>query len=746
MLRAPAWSVLFCLTASLHSQSFSDQPPGVVGGGRGAVEVRKTSVQAEIVDGVATTTIRQVLGNRSDREAEGWWMLPLPKNSVADGFTMTVGDKELAGEVLAADQARAVYERIVRQRRDPGLLEFVGDGLLRARVFPIPARGEVAVTVRLRQVLTPTGGLYEWSWPLRATRLGDSPAGVLGVAVSIRSQTPLSMVTTPNGGAAVVRDGEHAATVSWEDAPGKSEDPRVLFGLREQEFGLHLLTHRKAGEPGWFTLMLAPKHGDLAVEQLPRRCVQLVIDTSGSMSGPKILQAKAAVRAFLASLRPTDCFQVATFAHTTTTFFPAPVPADAEHVAAAVAKVESLTASGGTNLCSALELAFLGPESCPDAKSFVHQLVFVTDGEPTVGVTSPQQILARAREADRHGLAVFALGVGTAIDVPLLDDLALQHRGARDFVDDDESIEVKVSALCRKIGQPALQDVEVRCDGADTFEMLPTRVRDVFCGDVVHVVGRYRGHGEHKVVVTGTQNGERREFVFPVLFPEERGEHAFVAAVWARQHVTALLRELRVQGAKQELVDEVRRLSLAYGIVTPLTSQLILEEEMRLGGASLLPGGGGGRSGGPAGPSTGGPAGPSTGGPAGPSTGGPAGPSTGGPAAGFGGSRTGAEAVRRSRAQDDVGLRDGVDQAEGVRRAGGRTFLRVGRDLVEQGLPADWEKQAETVEAYSDAYFELMRNAPELREILALGDRLVFRHGRRVLRVRSADEASPPPK
>lgn len=102
--------------------------------------------------------------------------------------------------------------------------------------------------------------------------------------------------------------------------------------------------------------------------------------------------------------------------------------------------------------------------------------------------------------------------------------------------------------------------------------------------------------------------------------------------------------------------------------------------------------------------------------------------------------------MRGSRAQDDVGLRDGGDQREGVRRAAGRTFLRVGSDLVEQGLPADWEKQAETVEAYSDAYFELMRSSPELRAILALGDRLVFRHGQRVLRVRPADEASPPPK
>lgn len=128
--------------ASLSAQSFSVDPPGpswLGGGGGGAVEVRKTSVQAEIVDGVATTTIRQVLGaTATHRELEAGWMLPPPEDNVADGFTMTVGDKERRMRRRPTARGRSTKPISVRQTRDPGLLEFVGDGLLRARVFPIP--------------------------------------------------------------------------------------------------------------------------------------------------------------------------------------------------------------------------------------------------------------------------------------------------------------------------------------------------------------------------------------------------------------------------------------------------------------------------------------------------------------------------------------------------------------------------------------------------------------------------------
>lgn len=728
----------------------------------GMVQIVRTGVHAEIVDGVATTTIDQVFRNDGGRDAEGTWFLPLPAGAVADGFTMTVGGKEVKGEVLDAGQARSVYEAIVRQRRDPGLLEYAGEGMLRARIFPIPANGEVGVTVRLRQVIQPTGGMFEWVWPLRAAGLGDATAGPVGLDVRIKSQTTISTVVTPHASAEIRRIGEREATVSLEGQVGQFEDLRVLYGLSQQEFGLHLLANRPLGEPGYFTMLLSPPRALAADQAPPRRFVQFVVDTSGSMAGDKIEQAKAALRTFLRSLRPQDLFQVVTFASGVQTFFDKPLRADAENVAAALQRVDALAAMGGTNIAGALQQAFEGAPAVDDGSVLLPQIVFVTDGQPTVGITAPQQILDLTKQLDGRATRVFALGVGDEIDVRLLDDLVLQHRGARDFVRNKEKIEVKVDALCQKIAQPALTDVEVRCEGLDSFDVHPARTRDLFCGEMLQVVGRYREGGKKVVKVRGKHQGRDREFSFEVEFPQASEQHAFVQTLWARQHVGTLLDAIRRNGVKPELIDEVKRLATRYGIVTPYTSQLIVEEGARLGARDRLPRGGGG---GPAGPSAPGPADGlrlglyATGAADGASPTPVAAPNSLAAVRmlELGKKRSGTEAVEESLAtgSDDFflggrragGRRDAETKDRGLlRRAAGRVFVPVGDDLVEQGLPADWQQQAVVVEAFSAGYFELLRKSPQLREVLALGGRLAFRDGSRIVHVKPAPAPAAEPK
>ncbi|MCB9884534.1 MAG: VWA domain-containing protein [Planctomycetes bacterium] len=549
------------------------------------VHVTRTAIHGEIVDGVATTVIDQVFRNDGGREAEGTWILPLPRGAVADGFTMTVGGKEVKGEVLDAGQARNVYESIVRRRRDPGLLEYAGEGLLRARIYPIPANGEVGVTVRLRQVLEPLGGVYQWQWPLRSMQMGDAGTGPIALDVSIKSKTALATVFAPFGGAEIRREGEHRATVTLEGTFAELENLEVYYGLTQQDFGLHLLTHRQTGDAGYFAMLVSPPRELADDKEIPRRCVQFVVDTSGSMKGDKIEQAKAALRTFLRSLRPVDVFQVVTFASSVQTFFEQPVAASKDNLDAAMGMVDRLNAMGGTNISGALQQALeANLPTGDDAGALLPQIVFVTDGEPTMGLTNPQQILALTKQLDKRAMRLFALGVGDQIDVRLIDDLVQQHHGARDFVGNKEKIEAKVDALCRKIAQPAMTDVVVRCDGIDVFDVHPTTTRDLFCGEVMQITGRYRGEGKKLVRVRGKQNGKDREFVFEVEFPTVAADREFVQTLWARQHVAALLDAIRRGGQRPELIMEVRSLATRYGIVTPYTSQLIVEEGMRLAG------------------------------------------------------------------------------------------------------------------------------------------------------------------
>lgn len=737
---------------------------------RPGVHIVSTKIHADIVDAVATTTIDQTIRNTTTRIQEGTWFLPLPAGAVADGFTMTVDGKEISGEVLDAGRARSIYESIVRRRRDPGLLEYAGEGMLRARIFPIPANGDIGVTVRLRQVLQPTGGMYEWSFPLKVAKLGDAASGPVGLDVRISSQTPLGSVVTPHAGAAIKRKGQNKATVSLEGTKGELEDLRVLYGLSKQEFGLHLLPYRMQGDAGYFTMLLSPPR-TLSEAKVPARMVQMVVDTSGSMKGDKIRQAKASLHTFLRSLRPIDQFQIVTFASTVDTFFEAPRKATRENIEAAIKRVETLEAMGGTNIGDALREA-LDAASPKGDSVLLTQIVFITDGQPTVGMTKPNEILELTRQADKSRTRIFALGVGDQIDVRLLDDLVEQHHGARDFVGNKEKIEAKVDALCQKISRPALSDVVVKCEGLDAFHVHPAKTQDLFCGEMMQVVGRYRDHGTRTVVVTGTQNGEKRTYEFTVNFPKAAAKNSFVQTLWARQHVADLLDNIRRNGQKRELIQEVRQLATRYGIVTPYTSQLIVEEGMRLAGRQPMRPHRGRRSfdrggaPGPAGPSTGGPTGPSAG-RSSPRGGGGVGPAaTGAPAPkprsatealrSLGRNRTGKKAVAESKAvktgSDDFYLGADKDvEARGGRsggakllhRAAGRVFVTVGKDLVEQGLPADWRKQVVTIESFSKAYFELLKQKPELKQILALGERVVFRDGKRIVHVKPAAKQAP---
>lgn len=735
---------------------------------RPGVHIVSTKIHADIIDGVATTTIDQTIRNTTKRIAEGTWFLPLPAGAVADGFTMTVGGKEITGEVLNATQARSVYESIVRRRRDPGLLEYAGEGMLRARIFPIPANGDIGVTVRLRQVLQPTGGMYEWSFPLRVAKLGDAASGPVGLEVRIESQTALSSVVTPHAGAEIRRKGQHKATVSLEGTKGELEDLRVLYGLTKQEFGLHMLSYRMGEDPGYFTMLLSPPR-TLSAAKVPARLVQLVVDTSGSMKGDKIKQAKASLHTFLRSLRPVDRFQIVTFASAVDTFFEAPRKATRANIDAALARVDTLEAMGGTNIGDALREAL--EAATPDGDSVVPltQIVFITDGQPTVGLTKPNQILELTKQADKARTRIFALGVGDQIDVRLLDDLVEQHHGARDFVGNKEKIEAKVDALCQKISRPALTDVVVKCDGLDAFHVHPSKTQDLFCGEMMQVVGRYRDHGTRTVRVTGSQNGVPKEYEFTVNFPKAAAKHSFVQTLWARQHVAGLLDNIRRNGQKRELIEEVRQLATRYGIVTPYTSHLIVEEGLRLAGQPARPTDrsrrgdrdrrpgllGNGSSSGPTGPATAGP------------TGGGATREAGNKPltqlgldpglASLGKERTGKAAVAESKAiksaSDDfyLGSKDSMrrearsgekDKAQLLQRAAGRVFVTVGRDLVEQGLPADWQTHAVAIVSFSKEYFILLKQKPQLAQILALGERVVFRDGKRIVHVKPASPKS----
>lgn len=557
------------------------------------LEVAKHHVEAEITDTVAVTEIDQTFYNPNSQQLEGTYIFPLADEAAVERFSMFMDGKEVSGEVLNAEDARRVYESIVSKMRDPALLEYVGSRMFKARVFPIPAQGEVRIRLSYSQTLRADAGLVGYTYPLNTEKFSAAPLKELGVRVKIRTGQPMRTVFCPTHDVSIDRSSERAAVVGYEAKnvhPDK--DFSVYYQTSDEPFGLSVLTYRESSEDGFFMARVSPpwKTDDTAV--LPKD-VCFVFDTSGSMAGKKIEQAKAALEFCIANLNEADRFNVLTFSTEVRPFRDGLIGASKEARDDALAMVSKLGATGGTNINDALLAAMqLGSAARDGERPFM--IIFLTDGLPTVGTTDVAAILGNVKESNKVRTRLFAFGLGDDVNTRLLDKLAEENHGTREYVSEQEDLEVKLSSFYQKVASPVLGELSLAFGGAEVYDVYPKALPDLFKGSEVVVFGRYSGSGDHRVTLRGEADGGEKSFEYDAPFAKRSLENDFLPQLWAIRKVGYLLDELRLHGETRELKDEIIALGKRYGIITPYTSYLIAEEaEMqtarggRLEGADL---------------------------------------------------------------------------------------------------------------------------------------------------------------
>src|SRR5204863_4552259 len=342
----------------------------------------------------------------------------------------------------------------------------------------------------------------------------------------------------------------------------------LLLPLARGLVGMSLLSQQSAGEDGSFMLLLAPGRATEAGEPV-RRDVVAVLDVSGSMSGDKLDQAKAALVQLLGGLRRGDRFRVVTFGSGVRRYAAGWTEASSDDIRAAQDWVRRLETGGGTNIAGALTEALAEPPR----DGALGVVVFLTDGLPTVGETDPERLADQA-ERSRGPFRVFAFGIGYDVNTYLLDRLTDRARGITEYIRPGGDIEQTVSALAAKISSPVLTDLAVRGDGVEFYDLQPERLPDLFAGDELVLFGRYRGEasGERSVTITGRRNGREESFTTNARFGDENAGYDYIPQLWAARKAGALSRELRLHGPDSELVSELKRLALRYGILTEYTS------------------------------------------------------------------------------------------------------------------------------------------------------------------------------
>ncbi len=536
-------------------------------------------VTIDIDDQVALTRVEQTFRNHTDRQLEATYVFPVPRGASVDKFTMWVDGKETKGELVEAKKARDIYTSIVRRTQDPGLLEYMGTDLLRLRVFPIPPRGDQKVAVRFTAVAPKDGKLIEYIYPLKTDGKAVQTLEKFSIDATVKSQHGVLSVYSPSHAVTLKRVNDREVQVGFDKEQGALDrDFQMFYSTGKDDIGLTSLVHRPlAGDKGFFTLLITPRMSLGEKNKLPQDLV-FVMDTSGSMRlGGKIEQARKALKYCLGQLGPKDRFGLVSFATTVNPYEEKLLDASQEQVNKARKWVDELEATGGTAIQAALEAAL---KLRPRDTDRPFTVVFFTDGQPTIGETDSDKIFKNVVARNTSNTRIFTFGVGDDVNAALLDRLAENTRALSAYVRPEEHIEHKVSSLYDKMSHPILTNLKLATTGDIRLsEVYPVELPDLFHGGQLVVMGRYTGKGASAVKLTGKVGKETREFVYELTFPEKTEDgREFVEQLWARRKVGYLLDQIRINGEKKELVDEVVSLAKKYGITTPYTSYLIVPD------------------------------------------------------------------------------------------------------------------------------------------------------------------------
>ncbi len=540
------------------------------------LEVKYHRVNVGIKDQSAVTNIDQEFYNPTNARLEGFYIFPIPEGAVIKKFTMYINGTETEAELLDAKKARQVYEDIVRKSLDPALLEYQGRGIFKVRIFPIEPGSSKRVKIAYTQILEKDNGTIEYIYPLNTEKFSSKPLKDVSIKVDINSSESLKNIYCTSHETEIIRKSDNHAIASFEQKDTPDTDFNLYYSTDKSKIGLSVLGYKEAGKDGYFFLSAGPGM-DSKENEVSEKDITFVLDVSGSMAGEKLDQAKKALLFCINNLNKGDRFQVIRFSTEAEALFSGLAKAETVNIEKAKKFIDNMKAIGGTAIEEALTLALKSKDGRRP-----HMIIFITDGRPTVGETDEDRLVRKIKYADKSNTRIFTFGVGYDINTHLLDKITKETRAYRYYIGPKEDIEVKISNFYGKVQSPVLTDIKLSFSGnVKVFKAYPKDLPDIFKGSSLTILGSYSGSGDARVILEGKIKDHVQRFEYKVNLPSEDTGNDFIPYLWAARHVGYLLDQIRLNGENRELVQEATEIARKYGIVTPYTSYLILEDERK---------------------------------------------------------------------------------------------------------------------------------------------------------------------
>ncbi|RCK78522.1 MAG: hypothetical protein OZSIB_1442 [Candidatus Ozemobacter sibiricus] len=556
--------VCLCAAAALPANAYSLVTQ------RGPLPLVEQRIQVTINNQLAVTTIEQTFHNPNVSPEEGTYRFPLGEKASVQEFGLTGSDGvRRAGAIEEKSEAENIYQNAQAMGVQPAIAQPTDPNTFETKVGAIPGQSRSKIDLTYTEILPYHMGKIQYSLPFNVKAIQAKTMDVVAITIDLKDQKEIVKVESPTHPITASKVDDHHWRITFERATWLPDtDFQLNYEVKAQRIGFNCLsTQPDPADQGYFMLMVAPQEV-VDAKDIVARDIVFVMDVSGSMSGYKIEQTKQAFNFFVDQLNSDDRFGVIAFSDGVTPWQSSLQPASRANRQAAKEFIARLSAGGGTNINDALAVArhmFLGGQS-------TKAIIFLTDGEPTAGITDPALIAKNMREGNTQKIRTFVFGVGENLNRRLLDQLALENSGETVYVNEGEHLEAKLTTFYETISKPLLVDLSLDFGGLEVSELYPPRLPNVYKGSQVMVTGRYKKGMKTTVTLRGMLNGTPQEYPIETTFATNSAENRIVARTWAKMKADALIGEIKAYGVDFAKKAEVIRLSKAYQFATPYTS------------------------------------------------------------------------------------------------------------------------------------------------------------------------------
>ena len=579
-------------------------------GGYLAAPMLKTNVTMRITGMVARVKVEQQFTNPTAEWQEGVYVFPLPEKAAVDHLKMRIGERIIEGQIKERSEARKVYEQAKLEGKKATLLEQERPNIFTSSVAHIGPNETVQVEIEYQQTLRYDQGLFRLRFPMAMTPryipgvASVEPVqgfGAQGWARDTDAVPDASRITPPvphpaTGYAipltlsidldagfplATLTSSYHPITVSdaandrkkiilSEGAIAANKDFELVWapqlGAAPQAA---LFREQKDGKQYALLMVMPPAPNVDAAASLPREAI-FIIDTSGSMEGQSMNQAKEALQMALNRLKPGDRFNVIQFNSVTETLFQEAMPVDAQSLARARAFVSKLHAGGGTEMLPALSAALNGKES----PGRVRQVLFLTDG----AVGNEQQLFEFIK-ANLGDSRLFTVGIGSAPNSHFMTKAAEFGRGTFTYIGNISEVKEKMTALFAKVESPVLANLNIRWPGGQQAEVWPKRIPDLYAGEPLVISARLDSLAGN-VAIEGNRGagGTGGASTWHQSIPLNGGRaESGIATLWAREKIEDLMSTLKLSQNEDEVKAAVMATALTHHLVSKYTSLVAVD-------------------------------------------------------------------------------------------------------------------------------------------------------------------------